>query len=249
MAKATSYINYQSGHGYSNDELIDLGDKYAEYANRDIEEMRNVGINEDFILNFKSKIQEFKEIPTELHDREAVKKTTREKKETRKHVEERLMTTKAQLLYYLMINNESNTTFRNPITGKKYLRLIGHADEFSKVLKKSREKYNKYGITNELIDEVLTFQNLLLEAILAQDLAKSKKIQNSLKRSELKADIYALCKHISTLGKLCWQKKDELKYKDYLITKPKKRGRKMGSKNKVVIDYRSDRSKRSDRWS
>ena len=233
MARATSYINYQSGHGYSNDEIIDLGNKYTELATRDRDELLKVGIDEEFILNLKGKVEEFKAIPTELHDREAVKKTTREKNKIKTYVEERLITVKAQLEYYLAENGESTTTFRNPITGKKYIHLIGHVGDFSQKLSGFKETYIKYGISNDVIEEVATFEMLLTDAFLAQDRAIRLKIENSENKSKLKEKIYAICKHVSTLGKLTWQKKDELKYKDYLITKPKKRGRKVGSKNKV----------------
>jgi len=233
MARATSYINYQSGHGYSNEEIIDLGNKYSELGSRDIEELRKVGINQEFIQNLNTKIAEFKAIPTELEDREAVKKTTRDKNIIKKYIEEKLITVKAQVMFYLIINKESTTTFRNPIKGKKDLVLTSHVQVFSQLMSGNKIKFNSYGVSDEVIDEVATFHSLLLDSIVVQNIASKNKIRNSSDRSDLKAEIYAICKHISTLGKLTWQQTDELKYKDYLITKPKKRGRKVGSKNKV----------------
>lgn len=221
---------YSTTHGYSSEELFDLSERFIEYATRDLEFLSPMGITEAFLQNVSELANELKAIPTEEDDLETKTAATRKKKAARREGEDRIMMVRKQLsLYHDYIKNIKPSQYNRSVIGVKDDHFIGVYEKIRNDLRDNIEEYRPYGITEKVVADFEKGTEVYKEYKVLQDRTQHDGVFNANKRKEKRAKLYAYCKHISTLGKLYWKGRDEVKYKKYRITKPKKRGRKRGS--------------------
>lgn len=236
MAQSKSKIDYKTGNGYSHTEILALAEYFIENATTDLEYLIPFGFTQEFLDELVKLVKELESTPTEQKDLDKKTQTTRHKQELVTLARKESIRIQKQLQFYhkyINVYTSNQPSSKKNINAMTEKDIIAHLIELSSEFVVITEEYQEYGIKPEKAAELLELREQILNAKAEKSVTYKLCHLNAINRSELKYKIYAICKHISVLGKLYWKEIDSFRYKKYLITKPTKKGRKAGSTSRL----------------
>ena len=212
-------IDYTTGKGYTSIGLLNLKTNIINEARTDINELSGFGITEELLQKAEEKAEELRNLPTSEQDRYAKVDATKAKRERVVELKQIITLLQKQLgLHLLGENVYGDTTLKKRVDNLKFDRLLDLAQDFERVLIKSKTDISTYGITDEKINQLNTIRTDVEKRNLEQIIVFSDSFKNTVRRSELKKELYDLLNYISGIGKFYWKNKDARKYKRYLIS-------------------------------
>lgn len=220
-------INYASGHGYSSADLFFVSQGFIIRAERDLEHLKDFGINTQYIEEWKEKTQELKFASSFKIEKAKKTLTTEKKNEKLKELKDFIRVLRMKLSFIFTKQSQTyDSILKKALRNMKQNDLLNNASDTLRILSENEDFLKNTPITKVQIKELKTLYTQAKALLSDQSIVFAKSGNSTAQRAVLKEEVYTYMQKISKIGKFYWQDKDPAKYKHYKITPPKKRGRK-----------------------